>query len=229
LNRFKLGWKNLQNSFIGTRPNVSLFQRRLPDEQILTVSGDDSGLKRNQLRNFKEKMIRRTQKDKKPASYNSEEKTIILTILVALVIMFALLGYMVFFTPAQKEPFTALYLLDSAKQLENIPRTVVLGKNSTFLLWIGVENQNDSTIEYSVRVSLKEGNYAQDSNTAELLESFNRTLADGKTWEFPVTISIDQLGSHMIIFELLFFNKTENEWEQTGNWINLSIEAVEAI
>jgi uncharacterized membrane protein len=186
-------------------------------------SGDGTGLKRNQGRNFMEKKIKRTQKGTKSDSYSSEEKTIILTILVALVIMAAILVYMVFFIPAQKEPFTSLYLLDSEKQLENIPETVVLGENSTFQLWVGVENRNDTTIEYSVQVSLDEGN-----SSAELIGCYNRTLANGEKWEFPVTISIDQPGSNTIIFELLFFDETNNGWSQTEIWIDLSIEAVEA-
>lgn len=187
-------------------------------------SGDGTGLKRNQCRNLMEKKIKRTQKGAKSVSYSSEEKTIILTILVALAIMVAILVYMAFFMPAQKEPFTSLYLLDSEKQLENIPETVVLGENSTFSLWVGVENRNDTTIEYSVQVSLDEGN-----SSAELVGCFNRTLANGETWEFPVTIDIDQLGSNTVTFELLFFNEEENNWDQTGICIDLSIEAVEAM
>jgi len=169
-----------------------------------------------------EKKIKRTQKGAKSVSYSSEEKTIILTILVALAIMVALLVYVVFFTPAQKEPFTSLYLLDSEKQLENIPKTVVLGENSTFSLWVGVENRNDTTIEYSVQVSLDEGN-----SSAELVGCFNRTVANGETWEFPVTISIDQVGHNRVIFELWFFDET-NTPKYTGNWVSLSLEAIQA-
>jgi uncharacterized membrane protein len=186
-------------------------------------SGDDDRLKISQRRNFMEKKIKRTSQGTESASYSSEEKTIILTILVALAVMVAILVYMAFFTPTQKEPFTSLYLLDSEKQLENIPETVVLGENSTFTLWVGVENRNDTTIEYSVQVSLDDGN-----SSAELIECLNRTVANGETWEFPVTISIDQPGSNKITFELWYFNETGNVWEQTGIWIDLSIKAVEA-
>ena len=185
-------------------------------------------MKRHQRKNFMEKKIKRTQKGAKSVSYGSEEKTVILTILVALVIMVAILVYMVFFTPAQKEPFTSIYLLDSEKQLENIPETVVLGENSTFSLWVGVENRNDTTIEYSVQVSLDEGNSAEESSSAKLVGCFNRTLVNGEKWEFPVTISIDQQGSNTVIFELWFFDETKNDWGQTGIWIDLSIEAVQA-
>jgi uncharacterized membrane protein len=186
-------------------------------------SGDNSRMRRSQRMNFMEKRIRRTSEAAESDSRGGEEKTVILTILVALAIMVGILVYVVFFMPAQKEPFSAIYLLDSDKQLENIPKTVILGENSTFTLYVGVENRNDTTTEYSVQVSLDEGN-----SSAELIGSFNNTLANGETWEFPVTINIDQPGSHTIIFELWLFNKTKNSWDNTGSWLNLSIEAIEA-
>lgn len=191
-------------------------------------SGDEVRLKRSQRMNFMEKKIRRTPEAAKSDSDSSEEKTIILTILVALAIMAALLVYVVFFMPAQKEPFSAIYLLDSEKQLENIPKTVVLGENSTFTLYVGVENQNDTTTEYSVQVKLDYGNSAEEPSSAEHIECFNRTLANGENWEFPVTINIDQPGSHTVTFELWFFNETKNGWNQTGSWLNLTIEAIQA-
>jgi uncharacterized membrane protein len=180
-------------------------------------SGDNDILKKSD--DLMEKKIKRTQKGAKSGSYTSEEKTIILTVVVALVIMSAVLVYMAFFTDVQKEPFTSIYLLDSEKQLENIPKTVVLGENSTFTVWVGVENHNDTTIEYSVQVNLNE-----ESGSAEPAEWF-KTLENGETWEFEVTITIDQLGSNKVTFELLFLDETENSWNQTGNWINLTIEA----
>ena len=191
-------------------------------------SGDDDRLKISQRRNFMEKKIKRTQKGAKSASYSSEEKTIILTILVALVIMIALLVYMVFFTPTQKEPFASIYYLDSEKQLENIPKTVVLGENSTFSLWVGVENQNDKTITYSVQVKVDDGTSHVDPSPSEPTQTFEKSLVNNEIWEFPVTISIDQLGHNRIIFELWFFDETEDDFDYTGSYVCLSLEASQA-
>jgi len=221
--------ENIQNSFIGTSLNVSLLRRGLSDEtSIIVFSGEGIRLKIHQRKNFMEKKIKRTPQGTKSASYGSEEKTIILTILVALAIMGALLGYLVFFTPTQKEPFASIYYLDSEKQLENLPKTVVLGENSTFSLWVGVENQNDTTMDYSVRVKVDDGKSLVNPSPVEPIESFNRTLLNDEKWEFPVTISIDQLGHNRIIFELWFFNGTKNDWDYAGNWVNLSLEAIQA-
>ena len=173
---------------------------------------------------FMEKKIKRTEKGGKSVSYSSEEKTIIVTVLVALVIIGALLVNLVL-TPAPTEKFSTIYYLDSEKQTENLPKTVVLGENSTFSLWVGVENHNDTTIDYQVLVKYDDGKSPVDPSPGEPTESFEKTLRDEKTWEFPVTITIDQLGSNRVIFELWYLNGTSLETEYTGNWVNISVEA----
>ena len=174
-----------------------------------------------------EKKIKRTSQGTKSVSGNGEEKTIIITILVALVIIGALLVYLVFFTPVETEPFSAIYLLDSEKQTENFPKTVVLGENSTFSLWVGVENQNE-TQGFSVRVKVDDGKSLVNPSPVEPTESFNRTLLNEELWEFPVTINIDRVGSNRVIFELWFFDETENILKYTGSWVSLSLEAIQA-
>jgi len=175
---------------------------------------------------FMERKVKRTSGDAKLGSDMDEEKTIIVTILVALVIIGGLLVYLVFFTPIQTEPFSAIYLLDSEKQAENYPKTVVLGQNSTFSLWVGVENQNKTQV-FSVQIKVDNGKAPVGSNKTECIETFNRTLLDGEIWEFPATITIDQLGSHRILFELWFLDKTKNEFAYTGNYVSLSVEATQ--
>lgn len=183
-------------------------------------------MKRHQSK-FMEKKIKRTSQGTKSVSGNGEEKTIIITILVALVILGALLVNLAL-NPAPEEKFIAIYLLDSEKQTENFPKTVVLGENSTFSLWVGVENHNDTTSDYSVRVKVDDGKSLVNPSPVEPTESYNRTLLNEEVWEFPVTISIDQVGSHRVIFELWFFNGTKNDWDYTGNWVSLSLEAIQA-
>jgi uncharacterized membrane protein len=173
-----------------------------------------------------EKKIKRTEKGAKSGSKSNEEKIVIITILAAIVIMSALLVSTFLLEPIETEKFTAMYILDSEKRADNYPKTVVLGTNSTFTLWVGVENQNDKTVEYSVQVKLDDGNSTEDPSTAQPLDIFNKTLANSETWEFPVTINIDQLGSNRIIFELYSFNAT-NMWEYTGTRFNFSVEATQ--
>ena len=189
----------------------------------IRVFFNETHISRSQRR-FMEKKIKRTEKGGKSVSYSNEEKTIILTVLVALVIIGALLVNLVL-TPAPTEKFSTIYYLDSEKQTENLPKTVVLGENSTFSLWVGVENHNDTTIDYQVLVKYDNGKSPVDPSPVEPTESFEKTLADEETWEFPVTITIDELGSNRVILELWYLNRTSLEPEYTGNWVNISIEA----
>jgi uncharacterized membrane protein len=192
-----------------------------------SFSGEGIRLKRHQRKKFMERKVKGTSEGAKLISDIDEEKTIILTILVALVILGALLVNLVFFTSVQKEPFAAIYLLDSEKQAENFPKTVVLGENNTLVLWVGVENQNDTTKGFSVLVKVDDGKAPVDPSPAEPTQSFERTLLNEEIWEFPVTINIGQLGSHRLIFELWFFDET-NTLEYSGNWVSLSVEAIQA-
>ena len=171
-----------------------------------------------------EKKIRRTSEDAKSISQRREEKTIIITILVALVIMGALLVKLTFFTPAEIEPFSAIYYLDSEKQTTNLPKTVVLGDNSTFSLWVGVENQNDTEMEYEVRIMIDNGMGPVNTNSREY-DNHQTILEDEDVWEFQIDITIEQLGQNRVIFSLWFLNQTINDWADTGNWVYLSIEA----
>jgi uncharacterized membrane protein len=159
---------------------------------------------------FMEKKIKRTQK--KPFS-NNEEKTIIITILIALIVFAALLVKLTFFTPIATEPFSGIYYLDSEKQTTNIPKTVILGENST-------------PIDYIVKVKIDKGKEQINPSLANPVETFENALNNGETWEFPITINIEKAGTNRIIFELWYTNTTETEL-YTGNWVNLSVEAIQ--
>lgn len=185
-------------------------------------------MKIDQRESFMEKKIKRTEKGAESGSRGSEEKVIVVTILVAIVIMSAVLVYTMLTEPIESEQFSAMYILDSEKMADNYPKTVVLGTNSTFSLWVGVENQNDKTIEYSVQAKLDDGTSTGDPSTAQLVDCFNKTLTNKETWEFQVPISIDRQGNNRIIFELWFFNQTENDWSYTGTRFNFSVEAIHA-
>ena len=180
-------------------------------------------LKRHQDRSM-EKKIKKTPQESNASSKN-DEKTIMVTIVVALVILGALLVNLVFLTPIEKEPLSAIYYLDSEKTLENIPKTVVLGENSTFTMWVGVENQNDTKIDYSVQLKIDDGKSLETPNPSEVVEFVNGTLLDGDLWEFQIEMFLDKPGTNRVIFELHFDN--EKKWEYTGSTVSLSIEAIQ--
>lgn len=169
-----------------------------------------------------EKKIK-TSKEKSPSIIN-EEKTIVITIIIALVIMSALVVQLVFLSPINAEKSSAIYYLDANKQTENFPTTVTLGESIT--LWVGVENQNDETLEYQVQIKRDDGTGPLNQSIVDYFQSHEKTLDDEDIWEFEVNITINELGTNRIIFELFIWNPTTTKYEYTGNWVNLSVEAI---
>lgn len=155
-----------------------------------------------------------------------EEKAIAVAVLSAIIILAGLLVYMSL-TPAPQESFIALYLLDSEKKAENYPQLLVLGKNDTFLLWVGVENFM-GRVEYSlILVKVDDGKGHVDPSPIDPVYRFEKVLLNKETWEFPITISINQTGNHRIVFELWLFDEFENVFSYS-NWCNIRLDVVES-
>jgi uncharacterized membrane protein len=174
-----------------------------------------------------EKKIKKTAKSTKSSSSSNEEKTVIATIVIAVVIMSALVLQLVL-TPIDPAYCSAIYYLDSDKQTEKLPKTVILNQNSTFSMWVGVENQNGTTLDYQVQVKIDDGTGPLNQSSAIPIKTLNQTINDGDVWEEEVEITIDQVGTNRIIFELFIRNATDSEYDYTGNWVHLSVEAIEA-
>ena len=156
----------------------------------------------------------------------NEEKTITVAILAAIIILAGLLVY-ISLTPAPQETFVSIYLLDSEKKAENYPQLLVLGKNNTFLLWVGVENFM-GRIEYSsVLVKVDNETGQADPSPLEPVYRFEKVLLNKETWEFPITMTINQTGEHKVIFELWLFNELENVFSYSRR-VNILVDVIES-
>jgi uncharacterized membrane protein len=138
-----------------------------------------------------------------------EERTVAVAVLSAIIILASLLVYTLL-TPVPQKPIVSIYLLNSEKKAGNLPELLVLGENNTFLLWVGVENFMGK-IEYSsVLVKVTNGTGQVNPSPTDPDHSFERVLMDKETWEFPMTITMNQTGNHRLIFELWLFDEFEN-------------------
>jgi uncharacterized membrane protein len=179
------------------------------------------------ISDFMDKKIKKASKDTEFDSDKNEEKNIIITIVIALIIIGSLLAYLILFTEPETEQFSAIYYLDSDRRTENIPKSVILNQNNTFQLWVGVDNQNNRTIDYQVQMKMDIVPFPIGNSSIEPQQTFDiNELPKGENWEFPVTITIDKFGVNRIIFELWYFEKN-NELIWTGNWVNLNVEGIQ--
>lgn len=184
--------------------------------------------KKRQQRKFMEMKVKRTLSSKTSSKKGrDEERTITVAILAAIIIIAGLLVNMSL-TPTPQEHFVTLYLLGPEKRAENYPELLVLGKNNTFLLWVGVENYM-GWIEYpSVLVKVDNGTVHVDPSPIEPVKRFEKILLNKETWEFPMTMSLNKSGKHRLIFELWLFNEFENVFDYFSRWVSISVNVIES-
>ena len=159
-----------------------------------------------------------------PSLINNKGYTIAIT-LVLIVVSSLLVGYYLV-SRLPPEGYTTIYALTyPQKKAVNYPELVVINENSTFNVWIAVENHmgtrqscivlqkvvSDTVLEFPVKTDAA-SNYAQ-------------TVENGATWETLATVSITEPGSYSVIFELWIYNEA-GELEFSYNYCVLNIEAV---
>src|SRR5450759_5397132 len=85
----------------------------------------------------------------------NEEKGYAVAIFLALIIVSAtVVGYYVAFRP-QPEGYNTIYLLDSQKKAVDYPEVLVANQNSTFNVYVNVENHMGGTVNQTYQVLVK--------------------------------------------------------------------------
>lgn len=132
-----------------------------------------------------------------------DEKGYVVAIFLALLIVsVTIIGYYVVLRP-QAEPYNTIYLLDANKNAVDYPVTLVANQNSTFSVYIGIENHIGETASYQVQVKITKNLpaiFPIDVQPSQVFETGN--VLDGKVWQNMATITENQVGSYSVVFEL---------------------------
>src|SRR3990170_1498842 len=139
--------------------------------------------KRRQEEKFMEMKVKKSEgimpnatEDTNPTSA-SEDKLVMVAVLSALIVIAGLL-ISVSLTPAPPENFTSIYILNSEKKAGDYPKVLVLNKNNTFLLYVGVENFM-GRIEYGVvQVKVANGTVVGEPLPEETIMNFEKILVN---------------------------------------------------
>ncbi len=124
-------------------------------------------------------------------------------IAIALIVASALLVvYFVALTPKQ-EKYTTIYLLDANKKAADYPEYLVAGVNSTFSVYVDVENHLGRDLEnFEVLVKVtKDLNPTFPVNTSAN-QTITGALQDGGKTESIVTLTLKEPGNYGVYFEL---------------------------
>jgi uncharacterized membrane protein len=153
----------------------------------------------------------------------TDEKGITVAILIALIIVSSVVVcYYIAFRP-KPVGFSTISLLDSQKQASNYPDLVVLNKNSTFNVWVDVENHMGITEQYQVQLKITK-NTSNFPVNVPANSTFEKTLEDGQRWENQVNVSLNQAGNYSVVFELWINN--QGTYEFSNNFCVLNIQVI---
>jgi uncharacterized membrane protein len=158
-------------------------------------------------------------------NWNKERNGYVIAVTIALIIAAVMLGAYYFVLRPQSEGYMTIYVLDAQHMAGNYPESLQIGVNSTFSVYVDVENHRGSTQNCTVDVKI-----VQDMKPSFPLygvtptKSFKGLVDDGATWEKTVTVSLDQPGNYMVVFELWTENSETGQPEWSGDFNVLSIQ-----
>ena len=154
----------------------------------------------------------------------NEEKGYAVAIFLALIIVSAtVVGYYAVLRP-QPESYNTLYLLDSQKKAIDYPEVLVANQNSTFNVYVNVENHMGESASYQVQVKITKNlsAFPVDSQASQVYEI--NSLDNGKSRENKATITQKEVGSYSVVFELWLNNAGTLEF--THNYCVLNIQVI---
>jgi uncharacterized membrane protein len=154
------------------------------------------------------------------------------TIAVFLALIFVssiLIGYYLI-SRLPPEGYTTIYLLDDQqKKAIDYPELLVINENNTFNVWVGVENHMGGRQSFEVLQKVIKDTVPSFPVDTEIKSRAETTIENGETWETRATVSINELGRYMVIFELWTYNEQAAAFEFTYNYCVLNIEVVAQI
>ena len=154
----------------------------------------------------------------------NEEKGYAVAIFLALIIVSAtVIGYYVVLRP-QAEPYNTIYLLDANKKAVDYPEVLVANQNSTFNVYVDVENHMTTSASYQVQVKITKSlsTFPVDIQPSQIIET-GKVNNDGKPVENTATISQNTPGNYSVVFEL-WQHKDDGTLEFTQNYCVLNIQ-----
>jgi uncharacterized membrane protein len=137
-------------------------------------------------------------------------------------------GYFALLRPIQRG-HTTVYLLDTQEKAINYPELLVVNQNSTFNVYVDVENHMGKTQTCQVLLKVVNGTISSVPVEAQASNSYVRTLENGEVWKNSVTGSINEPGNYSAVFELWIHDQNAGAFQFTYNYCVLNLEVVDQV
>ena len=151
-----------------------------------------------------------------------DEKGIIISVGVALLITAAIVALYYFAVPHAPEPYTEIYVLDAQGKAVDVPETLVVNQPATYFVYI--ENHEGMSLPFEMQLKVTNETISLFPLHVAPLSTFDKTLANGEKWQIQVPVTLSETGSYSIVFEL--WREDAGVLKFTGNAAVLNVEAV---
>ena len=155
----------------------------------------------------------------------NDEKGVAIAVFLVLVVISAVAAGYFTAVPRPVQVYNSIYLLDTQKKAADYPVTLVAGQNSTFSVYVTVENHMDTQERYQVQTKITSDLMNVPVNAAPI-NATDVTLDNGQIWQNLQTITESQAGSYSVVFELWGLNTATNQYEFTYNYCVLNIQVI---
>ncbi len=146
--------------------------------------------------------------------------------LALLIVSATVIGYYAFLAPPA-EAYNTIYLLDTNKKAVDYPEVLVANQNSTFSVYVNVENHMTQSANYTVKVKIVDylpAIFPIDTQPTQVYET-GIVSNNGKPWQTAATITKNTIGSYSVVFEL-WQHKDDGSLLFTQNLCVLKIQVV---
>ncbi|MCW4019028.1 MAG: DUF1616 domain-containing protein [Candidatus Bathyarchaeota archaeon] len=159
---------------------------------------------------------------------NIKENKNAFAVSVAIALLLASVLLVTYYVALRPEPdeYTTIYLLDSNKKASDYPEFLVANVNSTFSVYVNVENHLGRTLD-DFQVLVKA---TTDVNPTFPIEDVNATqtitgtLKDGEATSTVVTMGLNQPADYLVAFELWIPNEDTGKMEFSDNYCVLNVQ-----
>jgi uncharacterized membrane protein len=149
----------------------------------------------------------------------------VISVAIALLIASILLGYYYIALRPVHENYMSISLLDSQKKATNYPEFLVNGMNSTFSVYVEVENHMEKTLNAQILVKVTENaSTSVPVYSISPIVVYNMTMEPKATWEEIATVSLDAPGNYLVFFELWISDQNIDIFEFSNNYCVLNIQ-----
>jgi uncharacterized membrane protein len=128
------------------------------------------------------------------------------------------------------EGYSTIDLLDyQQKKAIDYPELLVINQNSTFNVWVEVENHMGKSQQFEVLLKVTNQTISTFPVGVDASNTYSKTLENGETWENLATVSINQPGNYSVVFELWIYDQNAGAFQFTYNYCILNVEAVDKV